>query len=474
MMQSLTSGKLKLGAALAAVFMLAASPAMTQPAAAPPEDPVIAAARTAWEAMPEGRRRDIQEALVWTGIYKGSVDGAFGRMTHGAIQAWLAKARGANAAATGLDDGAIKLLLAQGAKARASAAFAKLPEPKSGVTIGVPQKLLSRREQTPAGMRFVSADGLASVETFRVNDLKGGLKQLFDVYTAPVQNRRVTYRVLRPTFFVIAAETPTALSYTRVAPAPDNPDIMRGFTMVWPKSQRARYDTISIAVANSFEPALAGKPVASAKPQSTPQPVAPPARRIAGTALAFSAERFVAVLADPACNAPRIGPYAARILKRDPQSGLVLIDADGAKARRVPLPVAEAMPGAQVVALYAAGEAGRPEIAATAAAIGDAATPRLTGALPVNGDGAIIVSRNGQIVGLAGPANAAARKLAAAANAIALPPQSRGLIASATVREFAATAGLEFLPAQAAKAPMSAGAIATALDGAAQVLTCGP
>ncbi|MBM3608167.1 MAG: hypothetical protein FJX29_06905 [Alphaproteobacteria bacterium] len=238
--------------------------------------------------------------------------------------------------------------------------------------------------------------------------------------------------------------------------------------MTWQKKQRARYETLVIAVANSFEPAP-GAPASAAPVAAAP---APPQRLIAATALAFSGERFVAVLVQASCPSPRIGLWPARILRRDEKSGLTLIDADGAKGRRVQLPAGETPAGASAVVFFADGAAEKPVIVASAGEVGAQPPLRFIGALPVHANGAILVARNGAILGLAGSAPAAARKLASAANAIAIPPQSRELIPVSAVKDFAFSAGLEFLPAQANAAPRSAGALAVALEGSLFALTC--
>src|SRR5688500_6058274 len=55
-------------------------PAQT-PRAVPPE-PALAAARAAFETLPEAGRKAIQDALTWVGDYSGTADGSFGRQTY--------------------------------------------------------------------------------------------------------------------------------------------------------------------------------------------------------------------------------------------------------------------------------------------------------------------------------------------------------------------------------------------------------
>ena len=59
------------------------SASSASPAAQSPSD---ANAKTAFEALPEGDRHAIQDALVWAGDYSGISDGNFGKGTLAAIE----------------------------------------------------------------------------------------------------------------------------------------------------------------------------------------------------------------------------------------------------------------------------------------------------------------------------------------------------------------------------------------------------
>jgi peptidoglycan hydrolase-like protein with peptidoglycan-binding domain len=97
---------------------------------APKPDPVFDAARRAFEALPEGERQRVQEALVWTGDLNGSADGAFGRRTYDAI---LAYQRRAKAEASGILDERARAALAQAMKrAQEAAGFKVAADPATG------------------------------------------------------------------------------------------------------------------------------------------------------------------------------------------------------------------------------------------------------------------------------------------------------------------------------------------------------
>ena len=153
-------------AGLAGIVVVPATAALAQApssAAAVAADPANAAASAAFEALPEAERRAVQDALVWTGDYKGIVDGHFGKGTRDAIVAF---ARRAHLPADGtLDDKARASLIAAAAKAKQAVGFTLTSDPRSGVRIGVPVKLLPKKIDVKAGTRYAAADAAATLET---------------------------------------------------------------------------------------------------------------------------------------------------------------------------------------------------------------------------------------------------------------------------------------------------------------------
>ena len=70
--------------------------------------------------------------------------------------------------------------------------------------------------------------------------------------------RKITYKLLRPDFFVVTGETATGRFYRRLAAGPDG---LRGFSIGYDKALAADLDRLVIAIAASFEPFPTG-PVA--------------------------------------------------------------------------------------------------------------------------------------------------------------------------------------------------------------------
>lgn len=444
----------------------------------------MAAARQAYDALPVADRRAIQDNMVWAGVYKGVVDGEFGRMTFNAMRSFTARRAGAAEGILSAPDRAA--LAAEAAKARAAMDFRLVQEPRAGVSIGIPQRVFTRRQESGFGARFESADKAATVETFRMKEGDATLPSLYESYRANVPGRRVTYSVIRPDFLVVAAETAQRATYTRVVRGQAGGEsILRGFTVSWPKTQQARFEMLSVAISNSFDP-FGLKPAVAAVGQSGQQagpgaagsagapPVAAPKPLLASTAIAFAPNRYIAVLPGGVCNAARIGTRTARLLRADPATGLALFDVPGGAGIRLRTPPLKAESGEPAVVLFAGEGDGAPAVSAGAgeiAEIVDASKPlRLRAPVPAESAGGVVVSRKGDLLGIVAPLPPQPRKLSGAP-----PPASRPLIPAAALGEFLASTGLEFVPQQQDQAqPVSAGKIAADNKGSIDGLWCLP
>ena len=219
-------------------------------AQAPAQNPALEAARVPFEALAEADRKAVQEALIWAGFYSGMADGSFGRQTFEAINAYLATQRQPPTGA--LSAPLQAALIGAGRQARSAAGFASVDDPRSGVRIGVPAKVLPKQDASPGGgSRWQSADGRVTLDT-RVAPADATLASLYERNLAIQSPGRVaSYKVLRPDFFVIAGETPTGKFYTRYAAGPAG---IRGFSLGYDKALAPSVDKLVVAVANSFVP----------------------------------------------------------------------------------------------------------------------------------------------------------------------------------------------------------------------------
>jgi Putative peptidoglycan binding domain len=237
-------------------------PAPTPRAVAP--DPAFDAARAAFETLPEAERKAIQDALTWVGDYAGMADGSFGRQTYEAITAHQRRSKQTPNGVLDANAGADLRAAAQQARARAG--FEIVDDPRSGVRIGVPAKLLTKRDANQSGgTRWQSADDKVTLDTRSLPVPEGGLHALYDRNLAiQTAGRQVTYKVIRSDFFVIAGETATGKFYTRYAAGDAG---LRGFSIGYDKTLAKDLDRLVVAIANSFAPfpsAATARPVAAA------------------------------------------------------------------------------------------------------------------------------------------------------------------------------------------------------------------
>jgi hypothetical protein len=274
----------------------------TQPSSptAPAIDPAQAAAKTAFEQLPDAARRALQDDLIWTGDFNGVAGGEFGRRTYDALLAFERRQR---LTADGVLTGPERATLKQAADAaRAQVRFAAVTDPATGIRIGLPQAVLTQRVAVQNGVVHRRADGQMSVQLTRFPEGEG-LASLFERLRADAPGRKVTYRLQRPDWFVISGEEGGRRFYTRVAEGPGG---LRGYTFRFPLAEASSGDRLMVAIANSFEPFPgtdaavnpARQPAQPAQPVATPTPpgLAPAvqahaitATRIAPTTLVTSA-----------------------------------------------------------------------------------------------------------------------------------------------------------------------------------------
>ncbi|MDB5647387.1 MAG: Peptidoglycan-binding domain 1 protein [Methylobacterium sp.] len=434
-----------------------------KPGAAAP-DPAFEAARGAFEALPESERKGLQDALVWTGDYNSVITGAFGRRSYEALQAYAKRNGG-----TGLPDAALRAaLLKEGAAARSAARFAVKPDPASGVVLGVPERLLPKRMPQAGGTRWQSADGRVTLETKSYPPGETGLDAVFARITAPTPERRVTYKILRPDFLVVTAETATGKSYIRYAAGEAG---LRGITLGYDKALAGEVDRLAIAVANSFVPfpgavpAVAPAPVAAAVPAPSPPPL--PGRKpapIATGLLVAPGRVLTSATALGGCRAPAIAGAAARIAKGG-RADLVLLETGPPAGRTPALPAIRAgalAEGEAVLTLGLDAEGG----VAVAPGQSGAEGARVTAPLQPGAGGALVLDRAGTLAGLVATFPASPRLVAGV-----VPPASYGLVPTAAIAAFLTEAGLAPPPSKPAGTPGSA---AASLSGAVVAVTCQP
>jgi hypothetical protein len=407
-------------AAMTVAVLMLAAPALAQqrpPAAAPAPDPAMQAAQAAFEALPEAERKAIQNDLTFATAFSGAAAGSFGPLTFRAIQAFE---REAKTTVDGVLDQRERRALAEAAqRARTATRFALRADAASGAVIGVPEALLPKVEPNAAGgTRWQTADGRATLNTRLVGPDEGSLEQLYEkALVSSNRDRKVTYKLLRPDFFVVAGETKEGKFYQRVGRAADGR--LRGFSLGYDKASAGVWDRLTVAIANSFEPtpgaAVAAAPT-SARPSpasgtpSTGQPLPPGAGTVTTPPTASPVERtlsglvvatgrvLTAAAALKTCAAPRVGGQPARIDATDEPAGLALLTVEGLRAPAfAPAGGDAAEPVVLARGLRPAG--GRGLMAVPAEEI-DPATGRFRAAIQPGAAGAPLFGRDGSFAGL--------------------------------------------------------------------------
>lgn len=427
-------------------------------------DPAFEAAQAAFETQPEAARREIQDALAWTGHSSSTVTGAFGRRTYEAIMAFQ---RAGRADATGvLDAPQREALLSAGRRARESTGFALRRDGATGVAIGVPVKLLPREEKAAQGTRWQSRDGRVTLETRALDDAAGDLQATFDRVSAATPDRKVTYRLKRPDFLVVTGETPTGRFYIRYAATPAG---LRGFTLSYDKALAAEIDPVVIAVANSFDQAptavtTVARPQAAAPVGPAPSAVSPEgnAARFATGFVVTAGRLLTSAQAVARCPALLIGREAGRLIAADEAAGLALVGfGDAALVRPVPI-AAYAVEG-DVTGV------GTDRAGAVAAIPGTiAGSGRVVAPLQPGAAGAPLFDRQGRLVGMVADYPASPRLVAGLA-----APSSYTVVPPSTVSAFFTRQGIAAaLETATDAAPLSTGEIVQAFADRVRSISC--
>lgn len=430
-----------------------------------PADPRLAAATQSFSALPEAERKAIQSDLIWTGHLNSAATGSFGPLTFRAVNGFKA--------GRGQPDGQLtpaeRQELARLAKtARDAAGFAVITDQPTGVRIGIPQKLLPKREATPAGgSRWQSADGKITLDV-SAGPATEPLQAIFEraIAVNPNIQRKVTYKLLQPTFFVVAGETPTGKFFRRQALGPSG---LRGFSVGYDKGVSATFDKVVTAIADSFEPFPSG-----AAPAPTPTPGAPavataPAQPVTerfGVGLVVGKELVLTARAavDP-CKGLKVGSRPGKLRLQDQASGLALLDVPGLASGAVPglRDAALAAKEAVVVLAYDATAAARSAVALPGEVMSDA----VLAPLQPGGAGSPVFDRQGRLAGL-----------------VTANPSDKALIAGVAPQRSYALAGVTQLKAMlekadakpaaaAASADLTTGAIAEAAGKSVVPIACG-
>jgi hypothetical protein len=355
--------------------------------AATPADPAFEAAKQVFEALPLEERTAIQRSLVWAVPFNGAALGTFGNLTFKGIKAFEKKIKTPEEGI--LDEAERETLMAQATKAQAGVKFKVVTDKKSGSQIGLPLSVFTKREETAVGAKWQNGDGSAQVDLAIGTGAADDLPAAFDRFIA-LPDRKITYKLLRPDFFVITGESGGSSFYIRFAA---NGSAMRGFTFKYPTAKQKQFDRYVIAAANTFvpfpdsvaEPVEDGAVVAVEKPRAR-----------FSTALALADGRILA--ASEAMKGCKSTALAGKTAKTTGEADGVATFAASAQASGLLARKAIAENGEAVLALSA------DDKGAVAVSPGTLVMSQgklmIEAALLASGSGAAIVDRKGQLLGI--------------------------------------------------------------------------
>ncbi len=438
----------------------AAPTPQTRPVVSPSDDRL----RTGFDGLPDADRRAIQDALLWTGDFAGIVSGAFGPRTREALMSFARRSGLAPDAV--LDANNRDRLLNAGAKARADVGFSAVNDKAAGVAVSLPTKLLPRRSPAEGGTHYASPDGAIVADTLSRPAGPGGLPEVFDRMSGGSGARKVTYKLLRPDFFVVVGEIGERKFYSRFAlGTSEGRPMIRGITLAYPKTEAGRMDAVSLAAAGSFDPfpssappAGSGGPAGTAAPPTPPVKPPPPPATFALTAIKVQAGAALTHLPKQPCLDPSLGGSPVMLRKKDDASGLAIFDGLRVPAQgAAPIFAAEPATGrTPLVVLFAREPEGLDMAPAALHASGDPSSDTFSVSAGIQGraEGMPLVDTQGRLVGLV----TEPRRVSASVAGTRLQ-NDYPVIASARLRLFLKETGMD--PATSGEAPAaSLGAVA--------------
>ena len=286
------------------------------------------AVKAAFLAMPEPDRLAVQDALGWLGLYNGNVDGAYGKRTGEAIEAYQKKQNlKPDGVVTAEELAALKVAAD---KARAAVGFGAVEDANTGERISAPLKLIDKRKETPGLTTIANADNTIALEMWDFFHGDVTLEDMYKKQTADAEGRKIVYKALKPdTFFVVTGEDAGGKFYERyVAGATGSPEAgkLRAFVFRYPKARSSDLDRVALAMATTFAPF--GGPTKTAKPIITPAPTPSPPPGPAATAFIIKPGVALTALKASECAKPMVLGKPATYLDAGPANGLTLISGE--------------------------------------------------------------------------------------------------------------------------------------------------
>ncbi|ANT61685.1 peptidoglycan-binding protein [Salipiger sp. CCB-MM3] len=319
---------------------LAAALAEVEAEPAKPEIPyeTVSQARRGEQSLSAAERRQLQVALQWSGHYDSAIDGAFGAGTRNAMGAWQ---RDNGYEVTGILTTRQRAdLLGQYNAVLDGLGMSEVSDAEAGVAVSMPTELVSfDRYEAP----FAIYSGNGEVENAQVllisqpGDRKtlGGLYEILQTLEiVPLDGPRS----LRRDGFSITGENSRIASRTEVTLQGGE---IKGWTLVWPAGDDARFERVAGAMSASFRPipGVLNPAEVSDNGQTLDLVSGLPIRTPRATVAGFFVDGRGTVLttAEAVQNCSRLtldGSYDAELLQSDAALGVALLRPSAALAPR--------------------------------------------------------------------------------------------------------------------------------------------
>ena len=288
--------------------------------AAPAQGAKLPTPSETYAAMTVAERAAIQSDLVWTGDYSGIIDGDFGNRSIAAVRAFQKRLKRPE---TGILNPHERAQLVTQAKARQDqAGWRRVNDSTTGVSMGLPTKLVPQTGRGKDGARWSSKDDDIQIETFRYRGPSVTLDSVAGQLRS-VTGRKVEYNVQRPDFVVLTGTQGKQKFYIR---AHAQGQEVRGFTILYDAAKNSLMEPITVAVSNAFAPfsgqgtIQVGGDVARRKVEYTTGLVVSAAGQVLADREATQGCRIIQI--------PQLGP--AERVAEDKESGLALLQVHGA------------------------------------------------------------------------------------------------------------------------------------------------
>ena len=225
-------------------------PAVVSQTPTPQSAQTLIEARNSESLMSRDERKQLQRALSWADVYKGDIDGQYGPMSRRSMKAW----QNAN---TFAPTGVLTLsqrngLLADYRFAVETIGLQTVQDIRAGISVMMPLAQLSAAQYTYPFARYAQRDGeQAGALLISQEGDRATLNSLYKIMQTLDSIPSGGERVLQRDNFVINSQNDAIISHTQARLT--NGEI-KGFTLVWPRSDATSYEMILSQMQSSFTP----------------------------------------------------------------------------------------------------------------------------------------------------------------------------------------------------------------------------